>query len=100
MPIVTVDRDLEPIVPRYFELQRQGLSELRRAVAGNNAEAARLMGHKMKGTGTSYGFPQLTEMGAAIERAALAGDLDEAARLGEAVAEFLDNVRVVYREVP
>ena len=100
MPTVIVDKDLEPIIPRYLELQRQGLSDLRLAAAGNDAETARLVGHKMKGTGTSYGFPQLTEMGAAIERAALAGDLDEAARLGEAVARFLDNVRVVYEEVP
>lgn len=100
MLTVTVDRDLEPIIPRYFELQRQGLESLRLAAETGDAEGARMVGHKMKGTGSSYGFPHLTELGAAIERAALVGDLAEAARLGRATAEFLDNVRVVYREAP
>jgi len=96
MPTVIVDRELEPIIPRYFELQRQGLADLGGAVARGDAESARLVGHRMKGTGASYGFPNLTELGAAIERAALAGDLDEAGRLGAEAGEFLDTVRVVY----
>ncbi|WP_419785848.1 Hpt domain-containing protein [Pseudodesulfovibrio sp.] len=100
MPVVIVDRDLKPIMPRFFELQRQGLDELARAVAEGNAETARLVGHRMKGTGTSYGFPGLTDSGAAIENAAQKGDLAEAGRLGRAVAEFLDGVTVVYEEMP
>jgi len=100
MLTVIVDRDLEPIIPRYFELQREGLDDLRLAVKIGDAETARLVGHRMKGSGTSYGFVHLTELGAAIEQAALDGDLAEASRLGQATADFLDHVRVVYREEP
>ena len=95
---VEVDSDLEPIIPRYFELQRQGLDELAHAVAGGDAETVRLAGHKMKGTGSSYGFPRLTELGAAIERAAVAGDLVKASDLARSAGDYLDHVRVVYRE--
>jgi hypothetical protein len=35
-------------------------------------------------------------LGAAIERAALSGDLEGAARLADEVGRFLNNVRVVY----
>ncbi|MDD3312694.1 Hpt domain-containing protein [Pseudodesulfovibrio sp.] len=99
MPTVIVDGELEAIIPRYFELQRQGLADLRAAVERGDAESARLIGHRMKGTGTSYGFPNLTELGAAIEGAALAGDLAGAGRLGAEAESFLDAVRVVYGEV-
>jgi len=37
-------------------------------------QAIRTIGHQLSGTGTSYGFPVLTEIGAALEQAAIAKD--------------------------
>lgn len=93
---VVVEPELAAIMPRYFELQRAELAAIGQAVARGDAEAPRVFGHRLKGTGASYGFPRLTELGAAIERAALGGDLEGAARLAAEVGRFLDNVRVVY----
>lgn len=100
MITVTLDKELEPLMPRYFELQRAALDDLDRAVADGDAAKARLLGHRMKGTGTSYGFPNITELGAAIEHAALDGELEVVGGLGAEIRAFLDNVRVVYREDP
>lgn len=96
---VLVDQDLEPIIPRYFELQRRGLEKLDLAVAAKDADSVRLVGHKMKGTGSSYGFPYLTELGSAIEIAAMDGDLNKAAALARTAVDYLDRVNVVYGEV-
>lgn len=93
---VVVEPELAAIMPRYFELQRAELAATGQAVARGDAEVPRVFGHRLKGTGASYGFPRLTELGAAIERAALDGDLAETARLAAEVGRFLDNVRVVY----
>ncbi|MUM76719.1 Hpt domain-containing protein [Pseudodesulfovibrio sp. F-1] len=93
---VTVDADLAAIMPRYFELQRADLAAVARAAAAGRAEPVRLFGHRLKGTGASYGFPRLTELGAGIEEAALADDLGRAAELAAEVGRFLDAVRVVY----
>ncbi|MFH1914367.1 MAG: Hpt domain-containing protein [Pseudomonadota bacterium] len=93
---VTVDADLAAIMPRYFELQRADLAAAAEATATGRTEVVRLFGHRLKGTGASYGFPRLSELGAAIEEAALATDLDRAAELSAEVARFLDAVRVVY----
>lgn len=93
---VTVDADLAAIMPRYFELQRTDLAEVAKAAASGRAEVVRLFGHRLKGTGASYGFPRLSELGAAIEGAALAHDLERAADLAAEVGRFLDAVRVVY----
>jgi len=93
---VTVDADLAAIMPRYFELQRADLAAVAQAAAAGRAEVIRLFGHRLKGTGASYGFPRLTELGAGIEEAALAADLDRAAELAAEVGRFLDAVRVEY----
>jgi hypothetical protein len=37
----------------------------------------RVFGHNLKGTGVSFGFPDLSHLGAAIERAAKASDITE-----------------------
>ncbi len=95
---VLVDKDLEPIIPRYFELHRRELKDLARAVTVGDAESVRLIGHKMKGTGSSYGFPYLSELGAGIELAGRAEDMAEAERLGDVARDYLESVRVVYTE--
>ncbi len=50
--------------------QRQ-LADVKLELAKQVFEPARLFGHQLKGTGSPYGFPRLTEIGAAIEQAAV-----------------------------
>jgi HPt (histidine-containing phosphotransfer) domain-containing protein len=93
---VTVDPALEPIMGRYFELVREDLAAAGSAMAAGDADGVRMVGHRLKGNGTSYGFPRLTELGAAMEQAALRGDLPGAAASADEIREFIDAVRVVY----
>jgi HPt (histidine-containing phosphotransfer) domain-containing protein len=93
---VIVDPALEPIMGRYFELVREDLAAADRAMAAGDAEGVRMVGHRLKGNGTSYGFPRLTELGAAMEQAAMQGDLPGADASAAEVREFIDAVRVVY----
>jgi HPt (histidine-containing phosphotransfer) domain-containing protein len=93
---VTVDAELEVIMSRYFTLQWADLAGCERALARGDIKGPRLFGHKLKGTGASYGFPRLTELGAAVEQAALAGDLAGVSALTAEVRAFLAAVRVVY----
>ena len=95
---VVVDAELAPIMPRYIEIRRQELGELQDALAKSDAETVRLLGHRLKGTGAAYGFPDLTRMVAAIETAGKENDLTAAARLAGELAAFLYGVQVVYGE--
>jgi signal transduction histidine kinase/HPt (histidine-containing phosphotransfer) domain-containing protein len=74
------DFDLPPevlaLVPQYLEGRVQDLQRLSEALAGRDYETIRDIGHKMKGTGASFGFPELTEAGALIESAAKKRDDD------------------------
>jgi signal transduction histidine kinase/BarA-like signal transduction histidine kinase len=74
------DSDLPPeilaLVPQYLEGRIQDLQRLADALAGRDYATIGVIGHKMKGTGASFGFPELTEAGALIESAAKNRDDD------------------------
>ncbi|QGY39854.1 Hpt domain-containing protein [Pseudodesulfovibrio cashew] len=95
---VTVDAMLEPIMDRYLELRREELLLMEQAAEAGDAEDVRMLGHRLKGTGASYGFARLTELGAAIEDAGKTGAMDLAKPLIAEVRGYLDNVSVVFEE--
>ena len=64
-----------PELPRQLVLDfldrcRENTRLLRAAVEREDYTQAGVLGHRMKGTGSSYGFPELSACGSAIERAA------------------------------
>ncbi len=93
---ITPDPDLAPIIPRYLELQAADLAEMQAALAAGDMDTVRLLGHRMKGTGLSYGFGELSRLGGSIEAAALAKDRQSAARDVQLLAAYLDAVEVVF----
>ena len=78
---VTVDRDLEDLIPGFLARRHEDARKIRGALEGSDLETLRVTGHSMKGTGGGYGFLGLSEIGARIEQAAKSADLD-AARAG------------------
>jgi len=72
--IVMVEEGMEDVVPGYLEKRRAEVEVYRTALASSDFDTIKKLAHKMKGTGTGYGIPRLTELGAGMEKAALAGD--------------------------
>jgi len=50
----------------------------------------------MKGTGSSYGLPEITRLGQDIEAAALAGETARVLALAQEAAAFVDGLEVVW----
>lgn len=91
-----VDSSLREIVPGYLANRRSDVAALQAALERGDFPAIRMTAHKIKGTGGGYGFPVLTDLGAAIENAALASD---AASIAGSLAEldrYLATVQVEY----
>ncbi|WP_147819015.1 Hpt domain-containing protein [Salidesulfovibrio onnuriiensis] len=93
---VYVDPILEPIMPRYLELRHQEQAQLTAAIAAQDSGTVSTLGHRLKGSGASYGFKDLTEMGAELEQAGKDGDFARASQLAARVQEYLDNMELVY----
>lgn len=94
--VVTIDSDLEDLIPGFLQNRRNDTEALRTAMAGGKADTLQSIGHSLKGVGGGYGFHGLSEIGAEIERKAKGGDL---AGVGESInrmIEYLDRVEIVY----
>jgi HPt (histidine-containing phosphotransfer) domain-containing protein len=87
--IARCSKDLELIVPRYLARRREEIASLRAVLDAGDYKAMRIIGHGLKGSGGSYGFTALTDIGARIERAAVAAD---ATALESLLAEYADHV--------
>jgi HPt (histidine-containing phosphotransfer) domain-containing protein len=68
--VVHADSRLRAVIPAYLDKRREELRTILAALEKSDYEAIGELGHKMSGTGGSYGFPQITEIGAAIQLAA------------------------------
>jgi PAS domain S-box-containing protein len=83
---------IEDLVPWYLGNRRNDLAALAKAVSGGDLPAIRVIGHSMKGSGTGYGFPEITEIGRAMETGAVAGDLAEIRRQMDRLQAYLDHL--------
>jgi hypothetical protein len=66
------------------------MSDILAGIERSDFEIARKLGHQMKGSGTSYGFPEITSAGAAVEKAAKDANGDEIRRQLLDLARYLD----------
>ncbi len=92
---VEVAGELRDLIPRFLANRRVEIDALRAAVARGDFEAARRIGHTLKGVGGGYGFDEITRLGAAIEAAARSGG-DGLPGLADELAEYLDRVEITF----
>jgi len=92
---VRVSEELRHLVPRFLANRRLDLEQFHAAAARSDFEAARHIGHNMKGAGGGYGFDEITRLGDEIERRAKAADPGLWA-LGDALADYLGNLDVTF----
>ena len=85
---------VEALVPRYFSARRKELCEMVACLAASDFEKISARAHNMKGTGSSYGFPDLTDIGAALERLAAHKDKDAIDQQLLRLANYLESVGV------
>jgi HPt (histidine-containing phosphotransfer) domain-containing protein len=60
-------------------------------------DTIRKLAHKLKGAGTSYGFAELTELGAAVERAAQNSSAFSVANQLNELSNYLGRVQLQKR---
>ena len=75
--------------PAYLEHCRENLILMRRALERDDCEAALVIGHNMRGSGGGFGLQPITDIGAALERAAESGDRIEMGVQLDALALYL-----------
>lgn len=94
---VEISRDLEGIVPIFLNNRKKDVRTLRGALVTQDFRTVQTLGHRMKGDGGGFGFDRITEIGAAIERAAKLEDRSTIEQHIVQLEDFLKRVTVIYR---
>ena len=95
--IVSIERDLEDIVPVFLNNRRKDLQTIRTALSQHDFETIRILGHRMRGDGGGYGFDAISRIGTIMETAASRGDRFTIEAQTRQLEEFLARVHIEYR---
>jgi PAS domain S-box-containing protein len=93
--LVRADPRIKAVIPDYLDSRRRDVHSILSSLECADYETIRELGHKMSGTGGGYGFTRISEIGAAIERAARGQQTAEIRALAGELAKFLDQLEVV-----
>jgi hypothetical protein len=91
--VVGIDPDIQDLVPKFLENQKTNVSLILELAASGDFDAARRIGHNMKGTGKGYGFDVISGLGYSIEQAAARSAADEVEKLANELSRYLASVQ-------
>lgn len=94
--IVHVDPDLEPIIPRFLEIQQEHLETIGSGMVNADYPELERLGHTLKGSGAGYGFSRISELGRSIELAAKAKDMGQIRELTAQLEDYLQKVVIIF----
>ena len=94
--VVHADPDIADLIPGFLENRRKDVTAMRAALAQNDYETIRILGHSMKGAGGGYGFDAITDMGAVLEEAAKDRNPEAVRRGVSDLAAYLERIAVVH----
>lgn len=93
---VKVDSEVQSIVPAFLDNRRQDCLTIRTLLGGEAFSEICTLGHRMKGSGGSYGFDDVSRIGEVIEKAALAADKKAISNAILQLSSYLERVTVEY----
>ncbi len=90
----SVDTSVISLVPDYLSRRSEDLAALRAFLDGRGSiRTVAKIGHNLKGTAFSYGFPRMSELGEALEDAARAKRIDRIRELVDVLEGLVANAR-------
>jgi HPt (histidine-containing phosphotransfer) domain-containing protein len=93
---IEVDADLTDLIPLFLQSREEDLQGLQNGLDAKNFDALRMIGHSMRGSGSSYGFDAVSEIGEKIETAALAQDDANIETQRLALQLYLTQIEIAY----
>lgn len=79
------EKYLKRLMPTYLKTRLEDMEKLRNALGTQDFQAIAQLGHKMKGSAASYGFPRVSQKSRDLELAAQGGNLE---RCGQIAGEL------------
>jgi HPt (histidine-containing phosphotransfer) domain-containing protein len=94
---VSVEKDLEDLIPAYMANRAKEVAMLRSLLAVDDFEQLSRVGHRMKGVGEPYGFNKVSSLGKLIQDRAKTGDHFGIEKCINEYADYLPRVQIIYK---
>jgi HPt (histidine-containing phosphotransfer) domain-containing protein len=94
-----VPRDLADLIPAFLRRRRRELVALGKALESRDFKQLLHLSHRMRGVGDWYGFPDVSALGARIEKSARHEEVASLRNLIERYADYLMYVQIKYGPV-
>lgn len=65
---VEIDADLQDLVPQFVENRKRDITSLEQLIEKGDLVAVAQLAHKIKGAAAGYGFTELSELAAHLEK--------------------------------
>ena len=86
---------LADLTPGFLQNRRQDIVVLQHALDSGDFSTVESLGHNMKGAGSSWGFPPITEIGAALEQAGMSANTEASRHWVGKLSSYLDRIKIV-----
>jgi CheY-like chemotaxis protein/HPt (histidine-containing phosphotransfer) domain-containing protein len=93
--IVYIDPDLEDLIPDFIANIKKEVDVINTLIVNNDTKGIQRIGHNLKGTGGSYGFDEITDIGIEMEEAAKNVDKEAIMRLNNRLENYLSSVNII-----
>ena len=94
--IVTVDSDLEDLIPGFLENRNQDIKSIFDALTRDDYATIVKLGHTMKGVGGGYGFDAITDIGRSIEQAAKEKNPQKIRASLSELSDYLERIEIIF----
>jgi PAS domain S-box-containing protein len=91
---VRTDPMYADLIPGFLQNRRRDAISMVEALDWGDFATVESIGHSMRGAGSSYGFPAITDIGAALEIAAASADAIASRKLVDELSGYLDGVEI------
>lgn len=96
MILVEIDQELQSVIPVYLESRCRDCTEIKHLLASGSMDGIMFLGHQLKGSGGSFGFDEISEIGEALEHAVRVLDFVGITSAVDRLERYLERVSVIY----
>lgn len=95
--IVTIDSDLEEIIPTFLANRQKDLTQIQGFINNSNWDCIESIAHKLAGNAGSYGLHELGKIGAALEDACKKKEMHAILDLCEQYKLYMTNLQIEFK---
>ncbi|WP_216831856.1 Hpt domain-containing protein [Alkalihalobacterium elongatum] len=93
---ISIDKDLEDLIPGFLENRKNDIKTMQLAVEEGDFNQIRMIGHRMKGFGSGYGFDFITELGKRLEEAAKEENIQKIGIYITELINYLEQIEITF----